>query len=671
MHAKITFIFLLSFTFMTFQKSAKAQVSNKSDTSKVRKISSVRKRGLTRKNSGLDSDQLLRAAKLAAFKQNNYPKAKSYLYTAMKKSPKYSDIQIFLGRIYGWTGNYDSARYFFTKVLSRDPKNEDAAIAYSDLEYNLDHFDEAKGVIDNGLKYHKNSKDLFSRKKRITLASKNPTAAKTLDRTAPTITLPAKTNSTVTDAKTDSSTLNTAPPGNEPLTKLLDASGNQPPVTKEKPLIEKVDLELVNQPPTTKQRVVNAPVVSGSNIAQPTSNPVLDTSSSDDLLVLARKAAFDEKNYEKAKGLLYRAYNKSPEYTDIQIFLGRIYTWTNNYDSAQYFFESAARLKPDYEDATSAYTDLEYFNDHYVRALGIVESGLRFHPQSEDLLLRKAKVLTAMKQYKDANDVVNQLIKINRKSAAALELHDKLRILSAKNDIAFGYDFAYFNKQFPDPWHLFSAEYGRVTDLGKIIGRINFANRFHSNSAQFEFDAYPHISKTFYAYINAGFPLDGKVGIFPKFRSGLSLYANLPASFEAEIGVRYLQFNTSPVFIYTASLGKYIKNWLFTERIYMVPSDFSRTISLSFSVTASYYIGGESADNVIGGSFGYGSSPDDRAQGILAIQRLNSYHFSVFYKKKISKFDVLSFSEGTYVNEYLPGIHGNEFDFSVGVTHSF
>ncbi|MEN9299759.1 MAG: YaiO family outer rane beta-barrel protein, partial [Bacteroidota bacterium] len=44
-----------------------------------------------------NSDGLLKAARKAAFDENNYPQAKIYLYKAIAKSPNYSDLRIFLG----------------------------------------------------------------------------------------------------------------------------------------------------------------------------------------------------------------------------------------------------------------------------------------------------------------------------------------------------------------------------------------------------------------------------------------------------------------------------------------------------------------------------------------------------------------------------------------------
>ena len=164
----------------------------------------------------------------------------------------------------------------------------------------------------------------------------------------------------------------------------------------------------------------------------------------------------------------------------------------------------------------------------------------------------------------------------------------------------------YFDKQFADPWHLVSLDYSRLTKMGSIIGRINYANRFGKNGVQYEVDAYPHISKTFYAYANVGY--SDNVGVFPHWRAGFSLYANLPKSFELELGSRFLYFS-GPTNILTGYLGKYYKNYLLGVKAYITPVDNS--VSQSYSALARYYFGG--ADDFVGLTIGTGISPDERA----------------------------------------------------------
>ncbi len=394
-----------------------------------------------------------------------------------------------------------------------------------------------------------------------------------------------------------------------------------------------------------------------------------DTTSSDGLFQAARKAAFDNSDYTTAKNYLYRGLQISPDYADLKVFLGRIHTWTKNYDSARFYFNAVLLKDPSYEDASSALADLEYWNDDNTKALAICESALKFHPESENLLVKKAKILNSARRFEEAQTTIDHALKINHNNTEARSLADKIKESSSKNKIGLSYDYVSFDKQFADPWHQLSFDYTRTTGIGSITGRINYANRFKENGVQYEIEAYPHISKTFYSYVSAGY--SDNVGVFPQWRGGFSLYANLPKSYECELGFRYLKFSGDPTWIYTGYLGKYYKSWLFGFRTYLTPSTFTSTVSASYTASARYYYG--SADDVIGFNAGYGISPDDRLNSIQlnSAAKLTSYKAGVSFKKKISKHSVIT-TDGSWFNqEYLPQTKGNQYQLSIGWLQRF
>ncbi len=399
------------------------------------------------------------------------------------------------------------------------------------------------------------------------------------------------------------------------------------------------------------------------NAQEAAAKPALDTSSSDGLFQAARSAAFDQKDYPLAKRYCFKALEKSPNYADIRIFLGRLYTWTDQVDSAKTCFETVLQREPDYEDASIAYADLQYWNDHYKETIAICDAGLKAHPNSKDLLIRKAKALSASKDYAGAMAITSALLKTDNNNTAARSLETSIKDESAKNKIGITYDYTYFDKQFDAPWHLVSVDYGRTTGLGSVIGRINYANRFSSSATQFEIDAYPRINKTFYSYASLGF--GDNSGIFPKFRAGFSLYANLPKSFEAELGFRYMKFSGDPTWIYTTYLGKYTGSWLLGARAYITPSNFVKQVSVTYNLLARYYFGG--ADDYFGFVGGYGISPDDRYNNIqLNGTPLDTYKLGVAYKKKLNIHNILTTDFTWFNQEYLPGTKGNQYIISVG-----
>jgi len=391
-----------------------------------------------------------------------------------------------------------------------------------------------------------------------------------------------------------------------------------------------------------------------------------EENTSDELFTMARTAAFEEDNYPRAIELTKMALEKSPSYADIRIFLGRLYTWTDKVDSARAEFERVLEENPGYEDASLAYASLEYWNDNSKKALAILNTGVKANPNSEDLLLLKARVQKDLQQFPEANTTINQLLKINPKLTEARSLGESIRNVSAKNQIGVDYEFVDFENRFDDPWHLASIDYSRSTKLGSIIGRLNYANRFTSNGTQVVIDAYPSISNTFYAYLSGGISSSGS--IFPDYRLGASLFANLPASFEGELGFRMLSFDEE-TWIYTASVGKYISNFLVNARTYLTPGD--QDISHSYSLNVRYYIAG--ADDYLSFGIGTGISPDDNTNNILLEDpyKLKSSNISVGYRMSVKSTNVFFINAELEDQEYAPETRGNQLSIGIGYFKKF
>lgn len=386
----------------------------------------------------------------------------------------------------------------------------------------------------------------------------------------------------------------------------------------------------------------------------------------DDLFTQARKAAFDESNYPKAINLSKTALQASPDYADIRVFLGRLYTWSKKPDSARTEFNYIIEKQPNYEEAYVALGNLEFWNENTDKALIVVEKGLKAVPNSEPLNLLKAKLLNDLKRWEEADILLVDILKKNPSLTEARSLASRVKENSAKNKVGVNYSFIYFDKQFADPWHIASIDYSRQTKYGSIAGRVNYANRFNSSGLQFEVDAYPRISNTFYAYVSGGYATEA--GVFPKYRAGFSLYANLPHSFEADAGVRYLKFSNN-TFIYTASIGKYYKNFWFNLRTYLTPS--TSNVSQSFSLNTRYYFGG--ADDYLSLSVGTGLSPDEQNNVLIntTSYKLKSNSISLGLRKSFKTFNILTLNLGLENQEYLKGVKGNQFDASIGYIRRF
>jgi len=388
--------------------------------------------------------------------------------------------------------------------------------------------------------------------------------------------------------------------------------------------------------------------------------------SSDELFIASRNKAFEENNYEEAKVLALKALEQSPTYADIAIFLGRLYTWTDEIQLARETFRNVETSMDPSEDLYLAYTSLEYWNDQYEEALAIIDRGLIKFPKSEELLLLKAKILNSYARYDEAHTTIKALLRLNNGNTEARELANRIEINNAKNAIGVSYNFSHFDQQFEDNWNAVSVSYKRRMSFGSLIFKVNYANKFKSNGAQFEVEAYPRISNTFYMYVGGGY--SDNVGIFPKFRSGASLYANLPKSFEGEIGVRHLYFSDN-LFMLTGSVGKYYKSFWFNLRTFITPSDHN--ISQSYTFTTRYYTG--DANNYWSFAIGRGISPEDYNNNLLGstTYKLKSFKLGVDYNFSVKDVNVFSVGGNYYNQEFQPNRKGNQFDLNVSYSRKF
>lgn len=385
----------------------------------------------------------------------------------------------------------------------------------------------------------------------------------------------------------------------------------------------------------------------------------------DELFAKARTTAFEQKDYTTSIALAKEALEKAPNYTDISVFLGRLYTWNKDLPAARAVFEDLGKRGVQDEDYFLAYASLEYWNDQNTKAIEIIDKGLSYHPKSEALLLLKAKVYFGMDHYEEADQAVKTLLSINPKNTEARALAVRINDLSSKNAVGIVYNYSHFDKQFDDDWHIVGVSYKRVTPIGSVILRGNYANKFAQGGTQIELEAYPRLSKMFYLYVGGGYSDD--VGLFPKYRTGVSLNANLPHSFEAELGYRQLYFSNS-IWMYTAAVGKYYKNFWFNLRTYITPD--SKNISHSYTATVRYYT--KSAQDYFAFQIGTGISPEENRNNLLENETFKLKTFKIGAEYNFS-YRTNLFSVGTmyYNQEFRPGEKGNQFDITLGYTRKF
>lgn len=381
---------------------------------------------------------------------------------------------------------------------------------------------------------------------------------------------------------------------------------------------------------------------------------------------LARKEAFEHKNFAKAIDLMAQVVEQTPNNVDYNIFLGRLYTWDKQSEKARPLLQATFNNNKAYEDAALAYANLEFWTGYPEKALEIADIGLQHHQDSEQLLVLKAKILMDLKRDNEAASILNIAMEYHPKSSVIRSLLQNISMGSKPNQVGVSYDLVYFKERFDQLWHVAKVHYGRQTGIGPIFAYFNYGNRFGNGATQMEIEFYPRISNVFYAYLGGAISNDN--GVFPEYRGGFSLYANLPATFEVDAGFRLLKFNDE-TWVYTFGLGKYYKNYWFNVKTYL--NTLENGVADSYAFTTRYYFGGQ--DDYLSVRIGTGFSPDNTSNNILLNNgtRLRSTNFSIGFRKLIGKTNIVH-SELAYERiEFATDTFDDQYAIKVGYIKRF
>ncbi len=381
----------------------------------------------------------------------------------------------------------------------------------------------------------------------------------------------------------------------------------------------------------------------------------------DQLYEKARTAAFDEENYETARRYAYEALDRSPNYHGIRIFVARLYSWESNYEKAEEELDYVLDNDPQNRRALTALVDNQKWSGQMDAALEVTNRALQYYPGDIEFMLVKASVLYGMENYEEAEQTYKAILEEdsgNRKAREGLE-DSQLQQMKYRAKISYRYDR--FRTIF-DPWHFTEFGLTRQTPIGSIIGRVEYAQRFGSDGVQFNVDAYPSIAPGLYAYVSAGY---SQSPVHPDYRFGFSLYKSLPAAFELEAGIRYLDFGASQTDIYTLSLTKYRGSYLFTARTYLVPS--SGGTSRSLNLVARRYFG--TAETYISLNGGYGTAPTE-IEFSDDIAALDSWSASIDGQYALSDIWLIGGTVGFDSSEY-PNFTRERFSAKVNISYRF
>ena len=272
----------------------------------------------------------------------------------------------------------------------------------------------------------------------------------------------------------------------------------------------------------------------------------------------ARNLAF-EGNRNIARDTLYRILSKYPDYTDVRSLLASTYSWDGDYDKARSHFNRITSVERKNKEVWVATIKNEIYAENYYLALGLANKAVSYLESDLDIIALQTKALALVKGKEETTE---------KHVVVETPIDTLTEVKGLKNGVKISNSFEIFDVVY-DPMIF-----------------------------------YPKFSKTFYGYLNYGY---SNAPIFPDHRVGAELYANLPKSLEASLGMRFLDFNTTKAQIYTGSIGLYSGNYFFSLRPYLTPQS-NGNMTFSGNLLVRKYL--RDGKNYLGINFGMGYSPE-------------------------------------------------------------
>ncbi len=340
---------------------------------------------------------------------------------------------------------------------------------------------------------------------------------------------------------------------------------------------------------------------------------VMISNNADSAFTQARELAF-KKEYKTSRKVLDLLLLNNPENYQYKLFKARTYMWEGEHQAAreniEYLISEDTTLYEPYEMRVLN----ELYDKDYEICVRHCNDGIqRFPKQNEFFYVQKAQALTSANEYHDALDAANEAEEKFPENNEVQQLKTFLLNQLIVDGVAVGAFMDYFTKNY-NPWLYGFVQVGRQTNLGAFIARVNMAERFQEGQPSFgvqgEIDAYPRIGRKSYGYLNVGY---SPSQIYPNFRFGAEVYTMVGnTSLEASLGMRYLDFLTNQVLMYTGSLGYYWKDNYAQFRPFLIQDNTyaQKGFGLTFNFLYRKFIQGKGDFFQV--NFGFGEVPDDR-----------------------------------------------------------
>jgi cellulose synthase operon protein C len=390
-----------------------------------------------------------------------------------------------------------------------------------------------------------------------------------------------------------------------------------------------------------------------------------------DLLLKKAGVLTDMKRYDEANAIAYQLMQRYPytvkyrtAYTDGLMAAGNAHQRNNAPDSALALYRQVLNLNRKDSLALLYSINLLSGQQEYDSALVYANQGIRYYPSNASFVQKRAVLLENKKMYAAAAVAADSVVILNG-NPVNVDYADYLHSKTMKNQ--FGMFFLHSSYDYQDTkYNIATLEYRHFFKRGSYAARLNYAGRQQGTGLQGEAELYYIHHPKLYSYALATYSNEV---VFPRTRLGYSIFKTFKHDIEGELGIRYLNADSSNSISGVASIAKTWKDFWVNFRAYLI-SD-SPEFYTSYNLTARYYMNRQ--QDYMSFTAGLGTSPDDRSRLIQfpKLAGLLTRSVGAGYQKTF-KYRTTAGIFGTWINQKITNTEfQNQYDIYITLQRKF
>jgi YaiO family outer membrane protein len=283
--------------------------------------------------------------------------------------------------------------------------------------------------------------------------------------------------------------------------------------------------------------------------------------------LLARAYAYSGR-WDEAEETLGRLLAEHPADTDYLVFKARLLCWRKDFAGAESVFRRALELTPRSADALAGLADLASWRGEFDASLVYCRQALDLDPNHAGALFRIGTVFLWQGNYGQARDYLARAAELEpRNGDFARALENASPLFARRTEVWLSGRNEHWSDGRPDYSDLgASVLFSLFKDRSKFVVKVNRAWRSGGHDDQFGLEAYPHLWKGAYGYVDLS--VSPKADFAPLSSFHIEIYQSLLARFEVSLGARRMTFPTEGVSVFSGSAAGYFGRFYSSLRFY-------------------------------------------------------------------------------------------------------